>query len=109
MSKKKTATSVAVSIIRQSNSRGLDAGGLLALRAHLDLEADLLAFLQGLETLSLNFREMGEQIITAIVGSNEAEAFRIVEPLYGTSCHVTFLKKLRKSRNRPVRKRHQER
>jgi hypothetical protein len=38
---------------------------------------------------------MGKEILAAILGRNEAEALGIVEPLYGTCCHVlTILKKI---------------
>src|SRR5262245_26086903 len=61
---------------------------LLALVAAGDLEGDLLAFLQSLETRHVDGGEMGEEILAAAVRSNEAVAFRIVEPLDRTSCHV---------------------
>src|SRR5690606_31027995 len=48
------------------------------------LESHLLAFFQGLEPVHLNGREMREQIFTAVIGRNEAESLRIVEPFDGT-------------------------
>jgi len=32
-----------------------------------------------------------EQIVTAVIGSNESKALRVVKPLYGTCCHFTSL------------------
>jgi hypothetical protein len=64
---------------------------LFSLVARGNLEGNLLTFLQGFESLHVNSREMGEKIFAAAVRSNEAETFRIVEPLYGTCFHVTFL------------------
>jgi hypothetical protein len=48
----------------------------------------LLTFLQRLEALSLNRGKMGEEILAAICRRDEAEALRVVEPLYGACCHV---------------------
>jgi hypothetical protein len=73
----------------RERSGGLDIGGLLALRALHDLEAHLLAFLEGLETLHVDGREVCEQILATFVGRNEAKALRIIEPLDNTSCHPT--------------------
>ncbi|CAI9006465.1 hypothetical protein EMIT0158MI4_60321 [Burkholderia ambifaria] len=60
---------------------------MLALRPLNDLEAHLLAFLQGLEALHVDGREVRKQILTALVGGDETEALRVVEPLNDTSCH----------------------
>jgi len=71
--------------------------GLLAFGAGRDVETDSLAFLQGLEALALNCGKMREEILTAPVGGDEAEALGIVEPLDGTCCHVlNILKKSEK-------------
>lgn len=88
--KKATANAVAFLLIDRALHR-LDGRRLLALGAHLDLETHLLTFLQGLEALGLNFREVREQIVAAIVRSDEAETLCVIEPLNGTSCHITFL------------------
>src|SRR5688500_9647221 len=64
---------------------------LLALRAVLRLELDLLVLLQGLEARPLDFREVGEEILAAAVGFDEAEAFGIVEPLHGSDRKSTRL------------------
>jgi hypothetical protein len=55
-----------------------------------DLEANFLAFLEGLETVHLDSRKVCKQILTAFVGRNESETFRVVEPLDRTSCHTNF-------------------
>jgi hypothetical protein len=68
----------------------------LGLRAFLALTSDkahLLTFGQGLETLYLNSAEVNEEIRATVRGSDKAEAFAVVEPLYGTSLtirHVQF-------------------
>ncbi|CAD5263280.1 conserved hypothetical protein [Halomonas sp. 59] len=46
--------------------------------------------LQGLEAFSLNFGEVGEQIVSAVIRRDEAEAFSVVEPLNSASCHFLF-------------------
>jgi hypothetical protein len=62
----------------------LDVSCLLALRARLHFKRNLLVFLQRLEAFRADFREMREQIFTAAVGSDEAEALCVIEPLDGT-------------------------
>src|SRR5258708_7469644 len=85
-----TAAEAAVSrgcgIPRRSADR-TDRDGLLALRAFLDLELDLLVLLEGLEARTLDLGEMGEEVLAAAVGFDEAEAFGVVEPLHGTGAH----------------------
>ena len=66
---------------------GLDVRRLLALRSLNDVKAHLLAFLQRLEAIHGDSREVRKQILTALVGSDETEALRVVEPLNDTSCH----------------------
>src|ERR1700761_846543 len=75
----------------------LDVSCLLALRARLHFKRDLLVFLQRLEAVDADFREMREQIFTAAVRSDEAKALSVVEPLDGTGFHITlFLKMVNK-------------
>src|ERR1700694_3684802 len=69
----------------------LDVRRLQALRPFLHLELDLLAFLQRLEAVHLDRGVMREQIFAAFSRGDEAEAFRVVEPLDGTGCHYCFL------------------
>src|ERR1700741_1308805 len=64
-----------------------DLRGLLALRAVLHFELDLLVLLEGLEARTLDLGEMGEEVLAAAVGFDEAEALGVVEPLHGTGAH----------------------
>jgi len=70
-------------LVRRANVRCL-----LPLGAASDVEANPLTFLQGPEALALNRGEMDKEILAAVLGSNEAEALRIVEPFYGACCYV---------------------
>jgi hypothetical protein len=76
----------------------LDVRGLFSLRALGDFELDLLTFFEGLEAIHLNGGEMRKQVLAAIIGCDEAESLRIVEPLDGTSCHENDLSKRMTSR-----------
>src|SRR3979490_3386003 len=69
----------------------LDVGGLLALGPLDYVEADFLAFLEGLEAGHVDRREMREQVLAAVVGRNETIALRVVEPLHGACCHALSL------------------
>src|SRR5713101_1788939 len=59
----------------------LSGGALLALN-HFEL--DSLAFGQGLEAILLDRGVMHEAVLFAVLGRDEAEALRVVEPLHGT-------------------------
>ena len=72
-----------------------DIRGLLALRTHLHVEADLLILLQRFETLCLDFGEMREQVFAAVVRRDESKTLRVVEPLHCSSCHHPFPTKLK--------------
>ena len=61
----------------------LDVGRLLAFRALLHFKTDLLILLQRLKAVSLHFRKMRKQILTAVIRRDEAKALCVVEPLYG--------------------------
>ena len=74
-----------------SRLQRFDVRRLQAFGATLHFELDLLAFLEGLEAAHLDRGVMREQVFTALGRGNEAEAFRVVEPLYGTGCHVHLL------------------
>src|SRR2546425_2991088 len=65
----------------------LSGGALLPLN-HLEL--DPLAFGQGLEAILLDRGVMHEAVLFAVLGRDEAEALRVVEPLHGTgdACHT---------------------
>jgi hypothetical protein len=69
----------------------LDVRRLQALRTALHLELDLLAFFERFEAAHLDRGVMREQIFAAFRWGDEAEAFRVVEPLDGASCHVRLL------------------
>src|SRR5690606_38594393 len=94
--------------------QGLDRRRLQAFRALLDGELDPLGFLQGLETAALDFREVGEEIGAAIVGGDEAETLRFVEPLDRTSCsahvalHLLRVTEYARGKSRPRRQTNQE-
>lgn len=77
-------------LLRTISGGGLDVRCLLALRSLYDLEADFLTFLERLESVHLDGREMCKQILAAFIGRDESEAFRVVEPFDRTSCHTNF-------------------
>ena len=81
----------------------LDVGSLFPLGTSGDLERDLLAFLQRLESRHVDRREMCEQILTAAIGSNETKAFGVVQPLYSSCCHVFQFLKTENNRVEPGR------
>jgi|SRR5690349_4432307 hypothetical protein len=64
-----------------------DVCSLHAFGAALRFEADLLAFSEALEAVAANFGEVREQVVTAVIRGDEAEALCIVEPLDGTGIH----------------------
>jgi hypothetical protein len=66
---------------------GLDVGSLLAFRALRDFELNFLTFFEGLETVHVDCGEVRKQILAAVIWSDEAETFGIIEPLNCTSCH----------------------
>ena len=78
-----------------SGSGALDVGSLLTLGPLHDFEGNLFALLQGLEAIHVDRGEVGEQILAAIIWSNEAKTLGIIEPFHSTDCHVwkTFLLK----------------
>src|SRR6476661_6655020 len=67
--------------------RALDVGSLLAFRALRDFELDFLTFFQGLETGHIDCGEVCEQILAAVIRSDEAKTLGIIEPFNSTSCH----------------------
>jgi hypothetical protein len=73
------------SAVIERSGRFLDVRRLFALGSLDDLEADLLAFLERLETIHLYRREMCKQILAAFIGRDESIAFRVVEPFDRTS------------------------
>ena len=67
---------------------GLDIGRGRTLLAGAHFEGDLLAFLQRLVAVHLDRAVMGEQVLAAVIGRDEAEALGVVEPLHGAVRHV---------------------
>lgn len=65
----------------------LDIGSLFAFWTLRDFKLNFLTFFKGFEAIHLNRGKMREQIFTAIIWSDEAEAFGVVEPLDSTCCH----------------------
>ena len=66
-----------------------DIGSLKPLGAALYIKCNLLAFSQGLETRSLDYAEMHEDVFTAIIRGNETKALGFVKPLNSTCSHNT--------------------
>ncbi len=61
---------------------------LRAFRTILYIEANGLAFCEGLKTAALNCAEVYKHVCAAIVLTDEAEALGLVKPLYCTCSHV---------------------
>ena len=72
--------------------RSLDVGSLLAFRALRDFELYFLTFFEGLETVHVDRGEVREQIFAAVIWSDEAKTFGIIEPLNCTCCHKRTFK-----------------
>ena len=70
----------------------LDVGSLLAFRALRDFELNFLTFFEGLETVHVDCGEVREQVLAAVIWSDEAKAFGIIEPLNCTCCHKRTFK-----------------
>ncbi len=68
----------------------LNIRSLATLGADGYLKADFLVFLQRFEAINANFREVGKKVIATCVGGNEAEAFGVVKPFYGTGFHGVY-------------------
>jgi hypothetical protein len=75
---------------RFARSAGLYVGRFLALATGGRGVLDRLTVLKRFEPFSRDLGMMNEQILTTIVGSDEAKTLLLVEPLHGTSCHVVF-------------------
>src|SRR3954453_17956608 len=68
---------------RTGSLQRLDADGFQTLLALLDLHADALVFSQRADARTLDSGDVDENVLAAIVGSDEAEALGGVEPLDG--------------------------
>src|ERR1700686_2407429 len=64
---------------------------LHALLAFVSHEGNGLTFLQAFETVAFNGLEVDEQVLTATLRRDEAEAFLIVEPLYGAGLSIRHM------------------
>jgi len=82
----------------------LDIGRLLAFRSLRDIEIHFLTFFESLEATHVDCGKVCEQIFAAIVGSDEAKAFGIIEPLNGTSCHKSVFQILTNHTSRKSKK-----
>jgi hypothetical protein len=89
--RKKTPLGSGVFHIRVCLS-SLDVGSLLAFRALRDFELNFLTFFEGLETVHVDRGEVCEQIFAAVIWSDEAKTFGIIEPLNCTCCHKRTFK-----------------
>jgi hypothetical protein len=74
------------------SSTVLNVGSLLAFRALRDFELNFLTFFEGLETVHVDRGEVCEQIFAAVIWSDEAKTFGIIEPLNCTCCHKRTFK-----------------
>jgi hypothetical protein len=68
----------------------LDVDSLVAFLAGRDVERHFLVFLEALEAVALDCREVREQILAAAVGGDKAETLGVVEPFNGTCTHVYY-------------------
>jgi len=66
--------------------------GLAAHAVGLCFERELLALIERAQTGAFDGADMNENVISAVVGLNEAEAFGCVEPLNCSGSHVTISK-----------------
>src|SRR3954454_4402897 len=75
-----------------------DVERLRALVATTDLEGHASALLQRAKAVAVGVRVVDEQVLAPVLGSDEAEALVVVEPLDGSRCHVSSTAKVRRSR-----------
>ena len=75
-----------IAIILSEALHSLDVAGLLALGPRRDFERDLLTFLERLEALHVDRREVRKQVFTTTIRGDKPKALRVVEPLYCSSC-----------------------
>src|SRR5688500_987948 len=76
--------------LHRGRRKALDVRRLGALGALLDVVLDLVVIAQGLEALSGNRREVDEDVRPAVFLLDEAEALRVVEPLYLALSHLFY-------------------
>src|SRR5690349_18408346 len=70
-------------------------GGLGAALVGLDVELDLLAFVQAAQARRFHGRDMDKHVLAAIVGRDEAKTFCAVEEFYGATRHCRSFTSLR--------------
>jgi hypothetical protein len=77
---------------RQLALDGADVSGLFAFRPGRSHERHALIFGEAFKTVGLYILEMCEQIATACIRGNKAEALGIVKPFYGAGLgsHLIF-------------------
>src|SRR5215207_1940779 len=86
----------------------LDSGDVIRLHALLalgSLVGDLGALIEALEAVACYARMVHEEILTTLVGGDEAIAFIVVEPLYRSLGHIlepTFLSWGSTATNKPL-------
>jgi len=73
-----------------SRLHALDIMGFQPFFAGDDLEGNLVAFIQGFESLTRDGRVVHEDILAGILG-DEAEPFFVVEPLDFAAGHISLL------------------
>ena len=81
------------SLVNQVRLDGLDVGGLFAFRAIYDIKAHTLVLSQCAKALGVNLREVREYVVSALIWSDKAKTFGVVEPLNGTSCQFVHSSK----------------
>ena len=74
---------------RSGGSQIASRAAASALVSH-DLERELLALLERAHASAFNSGNMDEDVGAAIVWDDEAEAFVLIEELYGSRGHVSF-------------------
>jgi hypothetical protein len=67
-----------------------DVGGFRAFVGRHDVEFDRVIFREAFEAFALNRGEMHEHVRRAIFRSDEAEPFRVIEPLNFSFCTHVF-------------------
>src|SRR3569833_1108376 len=72
-------------------SDGLQVAGLGAARIRLDVELDLLAFVQAAHAGRFDGGDMDEHVLAAVIGRDEAKTLGGIEELDGSDSHEIFL------------------
>src|SRR4051794_12114656 len=68
---------------------GRDVDGLRALVAVLGVVRDPGTLCEGAEPVRVDARVVDEEVLAALVRSDEAEALLVAEPLHGSGCHMS--------------------